>query len=145
MDDWLPLLTYLCVNGDEAMSITRTTDTTEAERVLAQRTACPLVKIGSEGVIAGGKIVPTRPVEVVDTTGAGDCFDAGFLFATLRRTPTCMKPLRPATRWPGAAAYVGGTSHRSTYKDAIRVPRRKSRHSVAGPRWSIVLMVIGMN
>jgi sugar/nucleoside kinase (ribokinase family) len=121
MDDWLPLLTYLCVNGDEAMSITRTTDTKGAERVLAQLTGCPLVKIGSEGVIAGGKIVPTRPVEVVDTTGAGDCFDAGFLFATLEKNADLYEAASFGNALAGRSClYVGGTSHRSTYKDAIR-------------------------
>jgi sugar/nucleoside kinase (ribokinase family) len=45
------------------------------------------LKLGSEGagLLSNGEIIvqPSGPVEVVDTTGAGDCFDAGFLYAWL--------------------------------------------------------------
>ena len=46
------------------------------------------LKLGAEGaaLLWDGKIMfqKARPVESVDTTGAGDCFDAGFLDAWLR-------------------------------------------------------------
>jgi fructokinase len=47
--------------------------------------------MGSEGVLlsAGGELthVPARPIEVVDATGAGDSFWAGFLVALLDENP----------------------------------------------------------
>ena len=38
-----------------------------------------VVKLGPRGCLAGGREHPAAPVEVVDTTGAGDAFAAGYL------------------------------------------------------------------
>lgn len=57
----------------------------------------PLVKLGSRGaaLLADGipYEVPSPPVEVVDTTGAGDAFDAGFIDGVLDATSreNCLK------------------------------------------------------
>src|SRR5213076_2219127 len=42
-----------------------------------------VVKLGPGGARWGGVRVPAEPVDVVDTTGAGDAFAAGFLSARL--------------------------------------------------------------
>jgi sugar/nucleoside kinase (ribokinase family) len=42
-----------------------------------------VVKLGAQGARWGDLAVPAEPVEVVDTTGAGDAFAAGFLSARL--------------------------------------------------------------
>ena len=39
-----------------------------------------VVKLGARGCRAGGREIPAAPAEVVDTTGAGDAFAAGYLF-----------------------------------------------------------------
>jgi len=50
-----------------------------------------IVKCGAEGVIAqaGANVVRASglSVDVFDTTGAGDCFNAGFLYGHLRGLP----------------------------------------------------------
>jgi sugar/nucleoside kinase (ribokinase family) len=124
MDRWLPLVSYLFVNSDEAISMTKAASPEEALRALAGRTPCPLVKLGRDGalVLAEGKVVQVKGkvVEPVDTTGAGDTFDAGFLYATLDRK----MPLLDAVRFANAAAarsclFVGGVNAHSTYQDVI--------------------------
>ena len=55
------------------------------------------LKLGTRGaaLLAAGEIMFCAPLSVdsVDSTGAGDCFDAGFLFAWLRGADpqTCLK------------------------------------------------------
>ncbi|HEY9502345.1 MAG TPA: PfkB family carbohydrate kinase, partial [Pyrinomonadaceae bacterium] len=48
-----------------------------------QQTNCVVIKLGSKGAVAikGGELVtaPGFKIKVVDTTGAGDSFDAGFI------------------------------------------------------------------
>lgn len=38
-----------------------------------------VVKLGADGVRAGGRVHPARPARAVDPTGAGDAFAAGYL------------------------------------------------------------------
>ena len=81
LDEWLPSLSYLFVNRDEALSITKRQEVEAAWEELASRTACPLIKLGPDGVFASGRRHAAFAVEVVDPTGAGDAFAAGFLYA----------------------------------------------------------------
>ncbi len=124
MDEWLPLLTYLFVNEDEAQSIAGTSDVEEACIWLAARTRQALVKAGAAGVylVGTGKLVqvPGIPVEVADTTGAGDTFDAAFLFERLESAAE----LTEAAAFANAAAarscrFVGGVGARSSYQDVV--------------------------
>jgi ribokinase len=62
-------------------------DVEAAARELARQGPVVVVKLGAAGALAtdGGDIVRAagRPVEVVDATGAGDSFDAGFVAGRL--------------------------------------------------------------
>lgn len=75
-------------NRDEALAITGLTDEEGALNRLAALVPTVVVKLGSRGAIArrGGDYaaVPAYPVAVADTTGCGDAFDAGFMYATLK-------------------------------------------------------------
>jgi sugar/nucleoside kinase (ribokinase family) len=124
MNDWLPLLTYLFVNEGEALSITRANSLEDAARQLATKTRTPILKAGPQGSLALHHnqllTAPAKKIPVVDTTGAGDCFDAGFLFATLEKK----LPLQDALAFANATGsrsctFPGGVAHKSSYNDIL--------------------------
>ena len=111
-------------NEVEACAIARTDDVEAALRELADRAGLVVVKRGAEGAISwkDGRVVrsPAFPVEVVDTTGAGDSFDAGFLYAHVVRG----MPLEEALRFAnGCGALsttgVGGTAAQPTLEEVL--------------------------
>jgi len=81
----------LLPNEAEALSITGLATIEEALARLSARIPLVAIKLGKEGAIAQRGAEVTRvgsiPVRVVDTTGAGDSFDAGFIYACLQRLP----------------------------------------------------------
>ena len=85
---WIEGASYLFPNQQEAAVLTGEADAEDQAARLAERFAHVVVTLGADGAIAAcreGAIsrVPARPVKVVDTTGAGDAFAAGFLSARL--------------------------------------------------------------
>lgn len=92
----LSLVDIFAPNLSEACHLTGAPDRETAAEVLGRYAPLVLIKCGADGAIArAGKQVWTSPalsVDVVDTTGAGDCFNAGFLSAYLLGEPmeTCL-------------------------------------------------------
>ena len=85
-------------NEDEAIGLTGTDNVDDAVRALAKECSTVVVTLGSKGstvaTAAGTVTVPASPVrEVVDTTGAGDSFAAGFLHGYVRGAApeTCLR------------------------------------------------------
>ena len=78
-------------NEDEAAAITGTSRPDEALEILADHFPLVAIKCGSAGALLGaGDVRHTARapnVEAVDTTGAGDAFNAGFLDAYLSSRP----------------------------------------------------------
>jgi sugar/nucleoside kinase (ribokinase family) len=76
-------------NEVEALAITRSQTPEQSLQVLANGRTLTAVKLGTQGCFAmqEGQLwhQPAFPVRPVDTTGAGDSFNAGFLHAWLRR------------------------------------------------------------
>ncbi|MFN8473372.1 MAG: carbohydrate kinase family protein [Anaerolineae bacterium] len=74
-------------NATEAVALTGASDTAAALGALAAVTPAVVVKLAGEGAIArrGEETAAARayPVDVADTTGAGDSFDAGFIYGWL--------------------------------------------------------------
>ena len=83
----LPCVDYFLPNAEELSILTGADDVHENIAALIERGLnCAVVKVGGKGCIIarrGEQIkIPAYPVEhVIDTTGAGDCFAAGFLWA----------------------------------------------------------------
>ena len=93
----------LFCNEDEAFQLTGRTDLKHALTDLSIKVATVVVTSGPEGAVAienGERIaIPAAPVnEVVDTTGAGDLFAAGFL------TARCKGVTLERCLWTGAIA-----------------------------------------
>jgi sugar/nucleoside kinase (ribokinase family) len=76
-------------NEVELRALSRREEPEEALRSLQRGSTRVVAKLGAEGAMTiddSGRLLraPAPPVEVTDTTGAGDSFDAGFLHAWLR-------------------------------------------------------------
>jgi sugar/nucleoside kinase (ribokinase family) len=100
----------LFCNQDEAFQLTGRTDLKHALTDLSIKVATLVVTKGPEGAIAienGERIsIPAAPVgEVVDTTGAGDLFAAGFM------TARCRGATLERCLWTGAIAAAEVIQH----------------------------------
>ncbi len=90
-DDIWGLVDYLLPNEIELKELTRTENILKAIHTLKSRGVKEvIVKLGKQGAAYEGKgklvAFPAIPVEQrVDTTGAGDCFIAGFLYGMLQQ------------------------------------------------------------
>jgi sugar/nucleoside kinase (ribokinase family) len=117
-------------NEVELTGITRTSDVAEALRALENGRTRTVAKLGGEGAatLEDGRLlsVPAFAIEPVDTTGAGDSFDAGFLHAWLRG-----EPVQGALRLAAACGALstlglGGTALQATLAEAEAFMRPKA-------------------
>lgn len=88
LNELLGLVDIFLPNDDEARRITGAPDVESAAALLAQRVPTVVVKCGKNGAfVCTGRqqwTVPGELITPVDTIGAGDSFNAGFLSAWLR-------------------------------------------------------------
>ncbi|PJF47238.1 MAG: carbohydrate kinase [Candidatus Thermofonsia Clade 3 bacterium] len=123
--DLLPLVDVFLPNAAEACALSGETDVTRAARRLADLARTVAVKLGAEGALsvhAAQTIhVPSIPVDVVDTVGAGDTFDAGFLYGYLHGW-TLEKSLRLAAICGALSTRAaGGVAAQPTLDEVITV------------------------
>jgi sugar/nucleoside kinase (ribokinase family) len=82
--DWIGRCLVLA-NHEEAMGLAQTADPEQAARVIAGRCGEAVVKCGPDGAWWSDGVAalhePAAQVAVLDTTGAGDAFAAGYLHA----------------------------------------------------------------
>jgi sugar/nucleoside kinase (ribokinase family) len=112
-------------NESELCGITGEADPEAGLRALRGLAKCTVVKLGSDGAMTLDRDRPIRMpaphVQVLDPTGAGDNFNAGFLHAWLRR-----RPIREALQFGVACGSfsvrgVGGTGAQATEREALEL------------------------
>jgi sugar/nucleoside kinase (ribokinase family) len=84
LQEWIGMMDILLLNEEEALYISQISDLHGALVALATKAPIVVIKRGAEGVTAISERVrtvelPALDVEVIDTTGAGDSFAAGFI------------------------------------------------------------------
>jgi len=80
---WVSLMDGILLNAEEALYLGNATNIDDAEESLRKYTPLVVIKLGSRGAMAVFKDQSARvaavTTNVVDTTGAGDSFAAGFI------------------------------------------------------------------
>jgi sugar/nucleoside kinase (ribokinase family) len=111
-------------NRAEALAITGTEDLSAALDRLS--TWCPVlaVKLGAEGGVArqgrATALSPSIPGKVVDTVGAGDSFDGGFLYGYLNNWPLEKSLSLACACGSLSTRQPGGTNGQPTLAEALQ-------------------------
>lgn len=125
LDDVLAHTDIFLPNAAELLAITRTADVDAGLAQLRGRVGTVAVKLGEHGsrAVQGEREARAGivPVDLVDTTGAGDSFDAGFIFGHLAGWD-----LARTLRFAGACGSLstraaGGTQAQATLAEALAV------------------------
>jgi sugar/nucleoside kinase (ribokinase family) len=123
LQDTLAQADVLLPNEVEAPAISGAANPEAALAALSEQVGLVAVKLGARGAIAqqGVETVRAEPpaVNAVDTTGAGDSFDAGFVYGYLAGWPL-ERVLRLACACGALATRVpGGTNGQPTLDEAL--------------------------
>ena len=123
----LPLVDVFLPNEFELTAVAACADPAAALLALENGRTRTVVKLGRSGAMTreGGATihVPAFPVQPIDTTGAGDSFNAAFLHAFVRR-----QPLRECLMFGNAGGALstralGGTTAQPTIDDLMGLMR----------------------
>lgn len=114
----------LLPNAAEARALAGEPELPDAAAALACRGPLVVVKNGAEGALAHSDAQPpvhaaAVPVDPLDTVGAGDSFDAGFITATLRGLDTAAALAVAAACGSLSARGHGGTATQPTWAEAV--------------------------
>ncbi len=111
MEDFFPDIDFFLPNREELLGITKKSDVKDALDSFSDKIQTVIVKDGADGAFVRyrGKIshYSALPADVVDTTCAGDSFDAGFLFGMSRGMPI-PDSVRHGNRYGAAAVSTVG-------------------------------------
>jgi sugar/nucleoside kinase (ribokinase family) len=124
-DELLAVTNVFLPNEAESKSLTGAENVDEAADRLRSKVDALAVKLGADGALGIQKNqkvrVPSIPANVVDTVGAGDSFDAGFVYGYLKGWPL-EKTLRAAAICGALSTQkAGGTNAQATLDEVMRV------------------------
>jgi sugar/nucleoside kinase (ribokinase family) len=124
LQEVLPLCDVLLLNSSEAMAVSGAPDVEQAAMELAGSCKVAVVKLGAQGAIARrGQALARSPaleLKVVDTVGAGDTFNGGFLYGFLKGW-SLERSLRLAVVCGSLSTRAaGGTAAQPTLDEALR-------------------------
>lgn len=122
-DELLSITNVFLPNKTEALSITQADSVQSAAKQLADKSELVVIKLGADGALACHDKEITQslsiPVNVMDTVGAGDSFDAGFIHGYLNHWPI-EKSLRLACVCGAMSTQkAGGTEGQPTLAEAM--------------------------
>jgi sugar/nucleoside kinase (ribokinase family) len=123
-DELLAVTDVFLPNEREAMSLSGEASIDSAADQLGSRVDTLAIKLGAEGALGIRKSQKIRvasiPVKVVDTVGAGDSFNAGFLYGYLHKWELA-KSLRLACVCGALSTQkAGGTEAQPTLEEAMQ-------------------------
>ena len=110
---WFALMNVLMLNEEESIFLTGSVDIERALDYLLEYSEVVVIKRGSLGAIAKARgydsiSVPSIATTVVDTTGAGDSFAAGFIAAFASKHDLTAAMTAGTELAAGCVAIVGG-------------------------------------
>lgn len=123
-DKLLSVTNVFLPNEKEALSLSREANIDLAANRLADKVEALAIKLGAAGALgvqeAQSVRVASIPVDVIDTVGAGDSFDAGFLYGYLHNWEM-EKSLRFACVCGALSTQeAGGTAAQPTLEEVLR-------------------------
>ena len=120
----LPLTDIFMPNENEALAISGTANLEQALEYLNQLSGAVVIKRGGEGALAcrSNQVTSARAldVEIIDTVGAGDTFDAGFLYGFLNGWSLERSLWLAAVCGSLSTRAGGGTAAQPTLEEAMR-------------------------
>ena len=127
IEELLHPVDVLLPNENEAKALTGQSSLETVSDMLSQKVDTLAIKLGNRGALARQGTVsascPAIPLQVVDTIGAGDSFDAGFLYGWLNGWEL-VKSLQLAVACGSLSTRAaGGTAAQPTLTEALQYVR----------------------
>ena len=123
-DELLAVTNVFLPNETEAKSLTGAENVEEAANRLGSKVEALAVKMGKDGALGiyGSQKVYAKsiPVKVVDTVGAGDSFDAGFIYGYLNDWELEKSSQLACVCGALSTQQAGGTNGQPTLEEALK-------------------------